>query len=209
MIGKNEISHMLLSSARTLEAGSDELSHIDSTFGDGDHGITIKKISKLITVRVGDWTDESIKDFIDDLGMGIMEVRGGSAGPLYGTMIGGMAVGLHDGEEQLDADSFKRMFAASLSEMRDITTADVGDKTMMDALIPAVSAAQAAQGDERDILRAAADAAQAGVAASAQFIAKFGRAKSYGDKTIGTPDAGAMSTAMFFKGFSEGAEIDG
>ena len=70
--------------------------------------------------------------------MAIMEVRGGSAGPLYGTLIGGLGVDLNDGENTLEAEGVKRMFTGCLSEMEDITTAKVGDKTMMDAPIPAV-----------------------------------------------------------------------
>ena len=76
---------------------------------------------------------------------------------------------------------------------------------MMDALIPAVEAAQFAEGDIRAILTAAADAAQAGAKASEGFVAKFGRARSYKEQTIGTPDAGAVSASLFIRGLAEGA----
>ena len=89
--------------------------------------------------------------------MAVMEVKGGSAGPLYGTMIGGLGVNLDDDAGQVDEAGLKAMFAGCLSEMEDITTAKVGDKTMMDALIPAVQAAQQTQGDCKAILEAAAN----------------------------------------------------
>lgn len=92
------------------------------------------KIAKLIQERVPQWGEDSIKDFLDSLGMAIMEVKGGSAGPLYGTMIGGLGVNLDDDAGQVDEAGLKTMFAGCLSEMEDITTAKVGDKTMMDAL---------------------------------------------------------------------------
>ena len=74
-----------------------------------------------------------------------MAVRGGSAGPLYGTLISGLGAQLGDDENELSADAARRMFAGCLAEMQDITNAQVGDKTMMDALIPAVEAAQACE----------------------------------------------------------------
>lgn len=147
---------MLLQAAKLLEENTQYLSDIDSRFGDGDHGITMGKIAKLIQERVPQWGEDSIKDFLDSLGMAIMEVKGGSAGPLYGTMIGGLGVNLDDDAGQVDEAGLKTMFAGCLSEMEDITTAKVGDKTMMDALIPAVQAAQQTQGDCKAILEAAA-----------------------------------------------------
>ena len=203
-IDRTGIAAMLTSSANLLAAHTDRLSEIDSRFGDGDHGVTIGKIAKLLLERVPQWDDESIKDFLDDLGMSIMEVKGGSAGPLYGTMISGLAAELEDDETELDADGVKRMFSGCLSEMEDITDAKVGDKTMMDALIPAAEAAKAAQGTPADILNAAADAAEAGAKASEGFASKYGRARSYKEQTIGTPDAGAVSTALFFRGLAQG-----
>lgn len=203
-IDRAGFSAMLNSAAELLDKNADYLSEIDSRFGDGDHGVTIGKIAKLIASRTADWQDDSIKDFLDDLGMAIMEVKGGSAGPLYGTLIGGLGVELEDDENELDADGVKRMFSGALSEMQEITTAKVGDKTMMDALIPAVEAAQTADGDAKAVLDAAAAAAQAGAKASEGFISRFGRARSYKEQTIGTPDAGAVSTFLFIAGLAQG-----
>ncbi|MEG0016750.1 MAG: DAK2 domain-containing protein [Gordonibacter sp.] len=207
MIDRETLGRMLETSARLLRENADVLSDIDARFGDGDHGITITKIAKLVQERAATWGDVSIKDFLDEVGMGVMAVRGGSAGPLYGTMIGGLGVQLGEDENELSADAAKRMFAGCLSEMRDITTAQVGDKTMMDALIPAVEAAlacDAAADDVAAVFAAAAAAADVGAAASEGFASKFGRARSYGDQTIGTPDAGAVSTALFLRGLAQG-----
>ncbi len=184
MIDRGTCKAMLRESARLMLEQADRLSDIDSKFGDGDHGITITKIAKL------------------------MDERGGSAGPLYGTLISGLGAQLGDDENELSADAARRMFAGCLAEMQDITNAQVGDKTMMDALIPAVEAAQAceAEGDDAAaVFAAAAEAAEAGARASEGFASKFGRARSYGDATIGTPDAGAVSTSLFLRGLATGA----
>lgn len=207
MIDRERFSRMLEESARLMLEEADALSEIDSKFGDGDHGITVTKIAKVIQQQVAAWDEgQPLKDFLEDLGMDVMAVRGGSAGPLYGTLVGGLGVELADNETVVTGDAARRMFAGCLSELRDITTAQVGDKTMMDAVVPAVEAAQAcASDDPADVFAAAADAAEAGAAASEQFASKFGRARSYGEQTIGTPDAGAVSTSLFLRGLAQGA----
>ena len=207
MIDRERFSRMLEESARLMLEEADALSEIDSKFGDGDHGITVTKIAKAIQQQVAAWDKgQPLKDFLEDLGMDVMAVRGGSAGPLYGTLVGGLGVELADNETVVTGDAARRMFAGCLSELRDITTAQVGDKTMMDAVVPAVEAAQAcASDDPADVFAAAADAAEAGAAASEQFASKCGRARSYGEQTIGTPDAGAVSTSLFFRGLANAA----
>lgn len=203
VITKDGLKKMLLGAAEVWVANQELLSEIDSKFGDGDHGVTIGKIAKLIIKNVEEWKEESMYDFLDNLGMDIMAVSGGSAGPLYGTMIGGMAAPL-DGVNEADAALLKEMFAASLKSMQDITKAAIGDKTMMDALIPAVAAAKEAADNVESVLTAAKEAAAKGAKDSEQYVSKFGRARSYKEQTIGTPDAGAMSTAFFFEGMAAG-----
>lgn len=203
IITKNVLKGMLLSAADTWEQNKDLLSEIDSKFGDGDHGVTIGKIAGIIKKDIEEWQEESIYDFLDSLGMDIMAVSGGSAGPLYGTMIGGLAGPLEDTDE-IDGALLKEMFEASLEAMEDITKAKVGDKTMMDALIPAVEAAGGAEDDVEAVLEAAREAAAKGAKDSEQYVSKFGRARSYKEQTIGTPDAGAVSTSLFFAGLADG-----
>ena len=208
MIDRAALKEMLASGAQVLLDNADRLSEIDSLYGDGDHGITASKIAKAILEQVRTWDDEiSTKEFFNELGAAIMAVRGGSAGLLYGTLVGGLGVQLDSAENEITADGARRMFAGSLAEMSDITSAQVGDKTMMDAFIPAVEAAQkveTAPDNAAAIFLAAANAAEKGAESSAQFSAKFGRARSYRDKTIGTPDAGAVSTALFLRGLADG-----
>lgn len=202
IIDKAKLKEMLLSSAALLKEQSTYLSEIDSKFGDGDHGITISKIAMLIEKESAAWDQESIHDFIEHLGEAAMAVNGGSAGPLYGTMIGGFAVPLKD-ETEIGPELLKQMYACSRDEMFEISTARVGDKTMMDSLIPAVEAALSAENDIPTIVREAAKAASEGAKKSEGFISKFGRARSYKEQTIGTPDAGAISTAVFFEGLAK------
>ena len=189
LLTKPEIIQMFKKIAQLWNENKDYLSQIDSRFGDGDHGITIGKIASLMEKSIEGWEDDDMETFIEDLGDNTMEIGGGSAGPLYGTMIGGLS-GPLEGNKPIDAKILKEMFTECLSAMEDITTAGIGDKTMMDALIPAVDAAQKAQDDIMAILEAAKEAAVRGAKESEQYVSKYGRARSYKEQTIGTPDAG-------------------
>ena len=103
-----------------------------------------------------------------------------------------------------DIPAIKAIFRRAFEELGSVSGAKAGDKTMMDALIPASEAIVAYDGeDENEMFSAAARAAAEGAEASRQFVSKFGRAKSYGAQTIGTPDAGAMSMAYFFRGLAQ------
>ena len=203
LLAKPEVIQMFKRIALLWNENKDYLSQIDSRFGDGDHGITIGKIASLMEKSIEGWEDDDMETFIEDLGDNTMEIGGGSAGPLYGTMIGGLS-GPLEGNRPIDAKILKEMFTECLSAMEDITTAGIGDKTMMDALIPAVDAAQKADDDILAILKAAKEAAVRGAKESEQYISRYGRARSYKEQTIGTPDAGAVSTSLFFAGLYDG-----
>jgi dihydroxyacetone kinase-like protein len=206
LLTKKSLSSMFRSAALLWRDNTARLNEIDSRFGDGDHGVTIGKMAALILLRLDEWRDESAKDFIEKLASGWMEIGGGSAGPLYGTLLEGLAEPLSNKEEEIDAAALKAMLAASRDALFGITKARVGDKTMMDALIPAAEAAGNASDDVLDVLRTAAAGASQGTEETRNQVSKFGRARSYGDKTLGTPDAGAVSTALLFEGFLRGAE---
>ena len=203
LLAKPEVIQMFKKIALLWNENKDYLSQIDSRFGDGDHGITIGKIASLMEKSIEGWEDDDMETFIEDLGDNTMEIGGGSAGPLYGTMIGGLS-GPLEGNRPIDAKILKEMFTECLSAMEDITTAGIGDKTMMDALIPSVDAAQKADDDIMAILKAAKEAAVRGAKESEQYISRYGRARSYKEQTIGTPDAGAVSTSLFFAGLYDG-----
>jgi dihydroxyacetone kinase-like protein len=184
-----------------------EFNDIDSRFGDGDHGVTMGKIAHLIDQLVAEEGNESLKGLLHRLATGVMAIGGGSAGPLYGTVFDGLADGLDPDTAAIDADRLRTMLGTCRDAMRSITKAQVGDKTMMDALLPAVAAAEACSQDIPDILQAAAAAAAQGAEATRTMVSKFGRARSYGDQTLGTPDAGALSTALFFDALHRGVVL--
>ena len=150
----------------------------------------------------GSVKDRIAKEMLDDAAMAVMVLNGGSAVPLWNTWLDALQETAPEGNAA-DAAQLKAMFAHALEELSDMSGAQVGDKTMMDAFIPACEAIAACDGDEAALFEAAAQAARAGAENTRNFASKFGRAKSYGDKTIGTPDAGAVSMARFFEGLAQ------
>ena len=200
-MNKDELASRLKNACSAVIAAQDELTEIDSHFGDADHGVTMTKIAEAVEGAVGA-AQGGIKAMLEDAAMEVMMINGGSAVPLWNTWLDGLAEAAPEGDE-LDAEGLKQMLGHALEELAALSKAKVGDKTMMDALIPATEAALACPGSEYEICAAAAKAALEGAEASRNFVSKFGRARSYGEATIGTPDAGAVSMSRFFAGLAE------
>ena len=199
---KTEFAARLQQACASVTAAEQELTEIDSKFGDADHGLTMTKIAGAISGAVAE-SDGGIQSMLDDAAMAVMVLNGGSAVPLWNTWLDGMQENAPDGDE-IDTAGLQAIFARALEALNEMSGAQVGDKTMMDALIPASEAIAAYTGnDEQELFAAAAEAATRGAEASKQFVSKFGRAKSYGTRTIGTPAAGATSMAYFFRGLAQ------
>lgn len=199
---KEELKRRLFNACDSVKAAEGELTEIDAKFGDADHGYTMTKIMNTVEKSLKE-SNGSIKEMLDDTAMAVMVLNGGSAVPLWNTWLDGWQEGAPDSDE-MSLDEIKSMFGAAFETIDDFSGAKVGDKTMMDALIPASEAIAAYSGDSEDgLFKAAAEAAVAGAENSRNFKSKFGRAKSYGDQTIGVPDAGAVSMSRFFVGLAK------
>ena len=194
---KDEFAARLKNACASVAAAEQELTEIDSRFGDADHGLTMAKIAGAVS-RAVERSEGGIQAMLDDAAMAVMTLNGGSAVPLWNTWLDGMQEAAPEGEE-IGVSGLQAVFARGLEELSGMS----GAKTMMDALIPASETIAAYEGSsEAELFTAAARAAVAGAEATKQFTSRFGRAKSYGEKTIGTPDAGAVSMACFFQGLA-------
>ncbi len=196
----NEFKNRLLNGCRQIIAEEDILTQIDSRFGDADHGLTMHKVAQAISDAVAE-PAETIKTLLDNVAEKVGVLNGGSAIPLWTSLLQGMADVAPDSDE-VDAEGLKQIFGNGLEEFDFMSGAKVGDKTIMDALKPAVDAMQEVADDDA-LFKEAARAAMDGAEKTKEFTARFGRAKSFGEKTLGTPDAGALSMASFFKGLAE------
>ena len=207
-IGIGDLDRMIRSAADKIRANRDELSKMDSAIGDGDHGTTIAR-AMGIAEKVMDESEKSdLKGLLKEVGWGVMGVDGGATGPLLGSFLMGLGKGLGE-QETIDSPTLAAMFEDGLAGVRRQSKAQIGDKTMMDALLPAVHAMRQAADKGKSIkeaLKKAAEAAENGAASTKEFRARFGRAKNLGDRTIGFQDPGATSIALIFQGFVESLE---
>ena len=188
--------------AAKTEAREKDYSALDAAAGgDGDHGEAIVAATKALAAAQGD----DFKSLLEDMVSHLESDVSGSTSSLYGTLFEGMADAVDVGKIELSAEEVAEVFAAGLEELGFATKAKVGDKTFMDALIPAIEAlkAHAAEG-EQAMFAAAAAAAKAGSEATAQMQAKYGRAKNLGERSIGPIDAGSASNADIWACFAEG-----
>ncbi len=191
---------MLDAALTAIKEKADYYSQLDAVTGDGDHGTAIVvALNAAIAASKG---ASDFKTMFNDMGFGVMLNTSGSTS----TLMGGFFLGMADGSDgaELDARQVKVLFQMGLEGVVKNTKAKVGDKTMMDALIPAVDAIVACDSEDiQELFLAGASAALAGAEATVQMKANFGRARNYGERSIGTADAGASSWACMFQSFSE------
>ena len=203
-IGYNELVAMLRGAVAQVQANKETLSKLDSVGGDGDHGTTMARAMGLVDKAIAACKKKDLKSLLNDVGWAIMGVDGGATGPLLGTFFLGMSDAVAD-KKPVNVNGLAVLFEAGLAALQKTSKAQVGDKTMMDALVPAVAALRTAADAGRPILTAvalAAVAAEQGALSTKNFPAKFGRAKNIGDRTIGHQDPGATSVSLIFKGFA-------
>ena len=200
------LNKMLLAAAAALKENVIPLCELDSVAGDGDHGLTIGRMADAMKAQVEAGTSADMKELLDDLSMAFMGVNGGSAGPLWGTVFGGFAEGIDEGVTELDAAGIHKMLEQAKEDFMDISKAKQGDKTMVDALYPAPDAGMACEAAVNAIFAAMAEAANNGAEATANMVARFGRAKNVGERSLGAKDPGAVSMALLFTKMAEACQ---
>lgn len=190
--------------AAVIVANKAYLSEIDGKIGDGDHGVNMAKGFGRSAERLD--PDGTLTDAMQVLSDVLMSEIGGSMGPLYGMMFSDMADDLDDAEV-IDAASFGSMIRAGRDGVVEIGSAKVGDKTLLDALVPAVEAFDAATASGAKFAAALAamkSAAETGRDSTIDMVAKLGRSARLGERSRGVLDAGATSCAMILGAFADG-----
>ncbi|MGR3889407.1 dihydroxyacetone kinase subunit DhaL [Pseudomonas sp. 1152_12] len=180
-----------------IVANREYLSEVDGAIGDGDHGINMAK-GFAHCGRTIEGRQLTLAEALDELTLSLMEGIGGSMGPLYGSLFIGMADEVRD-REDIDAATFAHLLRGGLTSLQDITEAGVGDKCLMDTLIPAVEAFERAHAEGAsfsDALEAMKTAASQGRDSTKDLVAKIGRASRLGERSLGVLDAGAVSCCL-------------
>ncbi|PKA45330.1 dihydroxyacetone kinase subunit DhaL [Rhizobium sullae] len=183
------------------------LSEIDGKIGDGDHGVNMAKGFGMAAERIKG-NGMSLAGALDTLGTVLMTEIGGSMGPLYGVMFIQFAE-IIEKASMIDAAMFSKMLHSGLDGIQAIGSAKVGDKTLLDTLVPAITAFDTANGDGKSFaesLNALVAAAEAGRDSTRDLVAKVGRASRLGERSLGVLDAGATSCALILKSLALGIE---
>jgi dihydroxyacetone kinase-like protein len=183
------------------------LSEIDGKIGDGDHGVNMAKGFGMAAERIRG-NDMSLATAFDTLGTVLMTEIGGSMGPLYGVMFTQFAETIEN-SSSIDAKTFSTMLTNGLDGVQAIGSAKVGDKTLLDTLVPAIDAFDSANAGGKpfpDALDALVVAAEKGRDGTKDLVAKIGRASRLGERSLGVLDAGATSCALILKALALGAK---
>jgi phosphoenolpyruvate---glycerone phosphotransferase subunit DhaL len=175
-----------------------ELVRLDTAIGDGDHGTNMERGMRKAVEKVDDTAGEDIGAVLKAVGMALVSSVGGAAGPLYGTLFLQMGTA-SAGREELDLAGWTAALEAGVNGVQARGKAEPGDKTMIDALVPALEALRAAVDDGSGLaeaLRRSADAAEEGMRATIPLEARRGRASYLGPRSVGHQDPGATLTQL-------------
>jgi len=183
--------------ASTIAEHRQELVRLDTAIGDGDHGTNMDRGMKAAVEKLEATDGDDIGALLKTVGMALVSKVGGAAGPLYGTLFLQMGTA-SAGKPELDLAGWTAALDAGVQGVKARGKAELEDKTMLDALLPAVDALKAGS-DLGDALRASADAARAGMEATIPLEARKGRASYLGPRSIGHQDPGATSAQLLLQ----------
>jgi phosphoenolpyruvate---glycerone phosphotransferase subunit DhaL len=184
-----------------IEENKAFLTELDAAIGDGDHGINMTRGFHAVREKLKTYTSNKAGDILKTVGMTLVSNVGGASGPLYGTAFMKAAIVVKD-NETLDIKDFIKIMEAALEGIKLRGKATVGEKTMVDAVVPAINALQEgviANLKPIEILFNAKEAAKGGVEFTKTIVATKGRASYLGERSIGHQDPGATSTYLMLQ----------
>jgi dihydroxyacetone kinase-like protein len=199
----DDMKSLLQSVAVDLTSHSEELRQLDARVGDGDLGVTIELASQAMSDYLVSSTETDIGKLLAQCGMNINKVSPSTFGTILASafMGGGKAV---VGNEKIGLNELLLIGEGAVENIKKRGKAEAGDKTLLDALTPAVDTLKSSAGtDEKQVLDAAVNAAEEGVKATVNMKAKFGRAQWFQEGSVGVQDGGATAIYYMIKSFAE------
>ncbi len=202
----NEGTIIIYDLIKTIQDNALYLSEIDGAIGDGDHGINMNKGFTMCKDRLID-KQIDLSTALNILSEILLNEIGGAMGPLYGMFFFGMSNACNN-KKQINSIVFKDMLEAAVSELSeiDLNKAKIGDKTMMDTLIPAVEAYKTTINHGKSFIEALEEmkiAAEKGKESTKELIAKVGRASRLGERSKGFLDVGAVSSWLILRSIAD------
>ena len=192
--------------ASTIADQTDYLTQLDSAIGDADHGVNMNRGFAAVTEALADYEAATVGDLLVRVGTTLVSRVGGASGPLYGSAF--RAMGKELGAPIVDSAQLTAALRMGLEALQKLGAAVPGDKTIVDAYVPALEALQVAVDAGESLAAAtaaAAGAAQEGMRATIPMQARKGRASYLGPRSVGHQDPGATSTWFIFRSLAEAA----
>ncbi len=208
-LSKADLIQMIRAIQAKIQENRDYLSSLDTEIGDGDHGFSMASGLSSFVAKLEELKDLDIGGVLGKGGFEIIRTVGGAAGAVFGTFFIGQGACYEKslkGKEAISLSDFAAMMAEALRQVRHRGKAEPGDKTMVDALEPAVNELSASGAEHCSFAEAtqrAARAARRGAEATKDMVAKRGRAANLGERSRNHIDPGAMSMALVFEAISE------
>ena len=184
--------------AEEISARKEELTALDSAIGDADHGINMDRGMQAVLVKLNGTQADEIGGLLRTVGMTLVSTVGGAGGPLYGTLFLQLGTATA-GTTEMTLEDWSAALRSAVEGVQARGKAELQDKTMIDALLPAAEALEAAVADGSsfpDALRRSADAAREGMLATIPLVARKGRASYLGERSAGHQDPGATSSTL-------------
>ncbi len=204
-VSKNDLVNLVELLYRTIDAQKEELSKLDTEIGDGDHGFSIANGFRNFYEKLDEYAKLDIGQFLKKGGFELIKNVGGAAGAVFGTFFTGQA-SYYDknlsGKELIDLEDITNMLEDALTQIKKRGNAQIGDKTMVDALEPAVKSLEESIGSGAglsDAFKLAAEKASEGAEKTRDMIATHGRAKNLGNRSIGYMDPGAKTMSVIIQ----------
>jgi phosphoenolpyruvate---glycerone phosphotransferase subunit DhaL len=210
-ISYGQVSDWIRAFAAEVAENREYLTQLDSAIGDADHGINMNRGMQAVLGKMDAGGQADVGALLKTVGMTLVSTVGGAGGPLYGTLflqMGSSAAG----RSELSADDWAAALAAGVAGVQRRGKAEVGDKTMIDALVPAVEAVKSALAEGSDLdeaLRRSAEAAREGMTATIPLVARKGRASYLGERSANHQDPGATSSWLLLRTAAETLAAEG
>ena len=195
-ISRDDALEWIKTCAGVLAENREYLIQLDAAIGDADHGANMDRGFRAVMTKMPDIADKDIGTIFKTVGMTLLSTVGGAGGPLYGTFF------LQAGKMELNLEDWVTALDAAVSGVIMRGKAELGDKTMVDALTPAVNALKQASEQNESIEQALAESAEAarqGMEATTPLVARKGRASYLGERSAGHQDPGATSSYLILK----------
>ncbi|MFZ4265315.1 dihydroxyacetone kinase subunit DhaL [Streptomyces arboris] len=201
MLDADFFRRWMAATATAVDREADRLTELDSAIGDADHGSNLQRGFTAVAAVLEKDAPATPGAVLTLAGRQLISTVGGASGPLYGTLLRRTGKALGE-DAEVAQDQLAQAFAAGVAAVGQLGGAQAGDKTMLDALLPAAEALALS-------FRGAADAARAGAEATVPLQARKGRASYLGERSIGHQDPGATSAALLVEALAETAQDGG